>query len=91
MTDFHNIVFVTDKYGRRNKTGDIEKLAYDPRKDIYFITYKDGKTYPCRSCDIQIIKNCLKDKQSATVFDYLLQMAQFNDIKNKVITTLIVS
>lgn len=80
--DFHDIVFVTDKYGRRNKTGDIEKLAYDSRKDVYFITYKDGKTYPCRSCDIQIIKNSLKDKQSAIVFDYLLQMAQFSDIKN---------
>lgn len=78
----HDIIFVTDKYGRRNKTGDIEKLQYDSRKDVYYITYKDGKTYPCRSADLQIIKNCLKDKQSATVFDYLLQMAQFSDIKN---------
>ena len=81
-TDLHDIIFVTDKYGKRNKTGDIEKLQYDSRKDVYYITYKDGKTYPCRSADLQIIKNCLKDKQSATVFDYLLQMAQFSDIKN---------
>ncbi len=80
--EIHDILFVTDKYGRRNKTGDIEKLQYDSRKDVYYITYKDGKTYPCRSADIQIIKNCLKDKQSAAVFDYLLQMAQFSDIKN---------
>ena len=78
----HDIVFVTDKYGKRNKTGDIAKLAYDFRKDVYYITYKDGKTYPCRRTDLQIIKNCLKDKQSATVFDYLLQMAEFSDIKN---------
>ena len=82
-TDLHDIIFVTDKYGRRNKTDDIEKLQYDSRKDVYYITYKDGKTYPCRSADLQIIKNCLKDKQSATVFDYLLQMAQFSDIKNE--------
>ena len=81
-TDLYDIIFVTDRYGRRNKTGDIEKLQYDSRKDVYYITYKDGKTYPCRSADLQIIKNCLKDKQSATVFDYLLQMAQFSDIKN---------
>ncbi|MBO6176225.1 MAG: AAA family ATPase [Treponema sp.] len=81
-TDLHDIIFVTDKYGRRNKTGDIEKLQYDSRKNVYYITYKAGKTYPCRSADLQIIKNCLKDKQSATVFDYLLQMAQFSDIKN---------
>ena len=81
-TELHDIVFVTDKYGKRNKTGDIEKLAYDSRKDVYFITYKDGKTYPCKSSDLQIIKNSLKDKQSAIVFDYLLKMAQFNNIKN---------
>ena len=81
-TDLHDIIFVTDKYDKRNKTGDIEKLQYDSRKDVYYISYKDGKTYPCRSADLQIVKNCLKDKQSATVFDYLLQMAQFSDIKN---------
>ena len=81
-SDLHDIIFVTDKYGKRNKTGDISRLQYDSRKDVYFITYKDGKTYPCKSSDIQIIKNCLKDKQSATVFDYLLQMAEFSDIKN---------
>ena len=81
-TELHDIIFVTDKYGKRNKTGDISRLQYDSHKDVYFITYKDGKTYPCKSSDIQIIKNCLKDKQSATVFDYLLQMAEFSDIKN---------
>lgn len=31
----HDIIFVTDKYGRRNKTGDIEKLQYDSRKDVW--------------------------------------------------------
>ena len=36
-TDLHDIIFVTDKYGRRNKTGDIEKLQYDSRKDVYYI------------------------------------------------------
>ena len=82
VTELHDIVFVTDKYGKRDKTYDIARLQYDSRKDVYFITYKDGKTYPCKSSDIQIVKNTLKDKQSATVFDYLLQMAQFSDIKN---------
>ena len=82
MDELHDIIFVTDKYGKRNKTDDISRLQYDRNKDVYFITYKDGKTYPCKSTDIQIIKNTLKDKQSATVFDYLIQMAQFSDIKN---------
>lgn len=60
-TDLHDIIFVTDKYGRRNKTGDIEKLQYDSRKDVYFIIYKAGKTYPYRSADLQIIKNPFTD------------------------------
>ena len=81
-SELHDIIFVTDKYGKRNKTGDISRLQYDSCKDVYFITYKDGKTYPCKSSDIQIIKNCLKDKQSVAVFDYLLQMAEFSDIKS---------
>ena len=78
----NDIIFVTDKYGKRNRTDDIARLQYDSRKDVYFITFKDGKTYPYRSSDVQIIKNTLKDKQSSTVFDYLIQMAQFSDIKN---------
>ena len=40
-TALHDIIFVTDKYGRRNKTGDIEKLQYDSRKDVYYITYNE--------------------------------------------------
>ena len=82
MDELHDIIFVTDKYGKRNKTDDIARLQHDRNKDVYFITYKDGKIYPCKSSDIQIIKNTLRDKQSATVFDYLIQMAQFSDIKN---------
>lgn len=81
-SELRDIIFVTDKYGKRNKTGDISNLEYDSRKNVYFITYKDGKTYPCRSCDIQIIRNSLRDKQSAKVFDYLLKMAEFSEIKN---------
>ena len=81
-SELRDIIFVTDKYVKRNKTGDISKLEYDSRKNVYFITYKDGKTYPCRSCDIQIIRNSLRDKQSAKVFDYLLKMAEFSEIKN---------
>lgn len=78
-TDLHDIIFVTDKYGRRNKTGDIEKLQYDSRKDVYFITYKDGKTYPCRRADgesvlyanADMIRQTLEyDFSQEKVFDY---------------------
>ena len=81
MLDFK--IFVTGKYGKKNRTDDISDISYDKEKNIYNITYKGGDTsYTYRSKDVQIVKNCLNDKQSATVFDYLLQMAQFSDIKN---------
>ena len=81
MLDFK--IFVTGKYGKKNRTNDISDISYDKEKNIYNITYKGGDTsYTYRSKDVQIVKNCLNDKQSATVFDYLLQMAQFTDIKN---------
>lgn len=89
-TEIHDIIFVSDKYGRRNKTDFIEQLQFDKNKNIYIITYKDGKQYFYKKSDVQIIKNTLKDKQSASVFDYLLQMAEFSDIKNDDGQTLLV-
>jgi superfamily I DNA and/or RNA helicase len=89
-TEIHDIIFVSDKYGRRNKTDFIEQLQFDKNKNIYIITYKDGKQYFYKKSDVQIIKNTLKDKHSASVFDYLLQMAEFSDIKNDDSQTLLV-
>lgn len=35
-TEFHDIIFVTDKYGKRNKTDDIARLQYEStRKGRY--------------------------------------------------------
>lgn len=80
--DLHDLVIVTDKQGRNDKTENIAKLTYNSQKNIYNITYKDGKTYPCRSSDLEIVHNALKEKSSLSVFDYLLRMAEFSDIKN---------
>ena len=61
----------------------IENLTYDNVKGIWNIDFVgDQRTFHYKNENVKIIKNCLKDKQSATVFDYLLQMAQFSDIKN---------
>ena len=83
-TELHDIIFVTDKYGKRNKTGDISRLQYDSHKDVYFITYKDGKTYPCKSSDIQIIKNCTI---SCIFYNTIFSIFYFSKISNDLVFT----
>lgn len=83
MNKEDSIIFLTDKYGKRDRTTEIESLKYDDVKGIWNIEFVgDQRTFHYKNENVKIIKNCLKDKQSATVFDYLLQMAEFSDIKN---------
>ena len=83
MNKEDSIIFLTDKYGKRDRTTEIENLTYDNVKGIWNIDFVgDQRTFHYKNENVKIIKNCLKDKQSATVFDYLLQMTQFSDIKN---------
>ena len=83
MTKDDSIIFLTDKYGRRDRTTEIENISYDKESGFWNIDFVgDQRTFHYKKENVQVIKNCLKDKQSATVFDYLLQMAQFSDIKN---------
>ena len=42
MLDFK--IFVTGKYGNKNRTDDISDISYDEEKNIYNITYKGGNT-----------------------------------------------
>lgn len=77
------IIFLTDKYGKRDRTAEIENISYDNVSGLWNIVFAgDPRTFHYKKENVRVIKNCLKDKQSATVFDYLLQMAQFSDIKN---------
>ena len=83
MNKEDSIIFLTDKYGKRDRTTEIENLTYDNVKGIWNIDFVgEQRTFHYKNENVKIVKNCLKDKQSATVFDYLLQMAQFSDIKN---------
>lgn len=83
MNKEDSIIFLTDKYGKRDRTTEIENLTYDNVKGIWNIDFVgDQRTFHYKNENVKIVKNCLKDKQSATIFDYLLQMAQFSDIKN---------
>lgn len=83
MNKEDSIIFLTDKYGKRDRTTEIENLTYDNVKGIWNIDFVgEQRTFHYKNENVKIVKNCLKDKQSAAVFDYLLQMAQFSDIKN---------
>ena len=77
------IIFLTDKNGKRDRTAEIENISYDNVSGLWNIIFAgDPRTFHYKKENVRVIKNCLKDKQSSTVFDYLLQMAQFSDIKN---------
>ncbi len=83
MTKDDSIIFLTDKYGKRDRTTEIENISYDNVSGLWNIGFVgDQRTFHYKKENVKVIKNCLKDKQSATVFDHLLQMGQFSDIKN---------
>lgn len=83
MENANAIVFLTDKNGRKNKTDQIENISFNPTSSLWEIKFfGDGRTFHYKTENVQVIKNCLQDKHSAAVFDYILQMAQFSDIKN---------
>ena len=82
MNKDDGIIFLTDKFGKRDRTKEIQNISFDYAKNIWNINFcSDNRTFHYKKENVKIIKNCLKDKQSSEVFDYLLQMAQFSDIK----------
>ena len=83
MSKDDSIILLTDKYGTKDRTAEIEYISYDNLSGLWNIVFVgDHRTFHYKKENVKVIKNSLKDKQSAEVFDYLLQMAQFSDIKN---------
>ena len=77
------IIFLTDKYGTKDRTTDISSISYDNLKKEWNISFVgDRRIFHYKRESIQVIRNCLKNKHSATVFAYLLRMAEFSDIQN---------
>ena len=79
------VIFLTDKYGNTSdKTDQIMNITYDTVSKLWHINFiGNEKTFCYKNENVKIIKNSLKDKVSVAVFDYLMQMAGFNDIKNE--------
>lgn len=78
------LIFITDKNGKKHdKTSEVEDFYYNEERKLYSIKYTTSNIYyHYKNENVQIIENSLNDKQSTTVFDYLLRMAEFSDIKN---------
>ena len=77
-------VFLTDKYGTRNRTGEIKSIFFDSAAGLWKVCFSNSDTlYSYKKENVKIVDNCLKDKKSETVFEYLVRMAEFSDIKNK--------
>ena len=79
------VIFLTDKYGNTSdKTDQIMNITYDTVSKLWHINFiGNEKTFCYKNENVKLIKNSLKDKASVAVFDYLMQMAGFNDIKNE--------
>ena len=81
-SEYHNRIILTTKYGRQDKTKEIEHISYAQYKNVYWITFKDGKKYPFKGDDVEILKNTLREKVPSSVFQFLLRMAEFSELKN---------
>ena len=77
------IIYITHKgNSRKDETSDIKTILFDHDKNKWKIEYNSGRTFYYNTENVRIIPNSLSDKESASVFDYLIQMAQFSEIKN---------
>ena len=43
--NFEDSIFISDKYGKRNRTDDILNCVYDSKSNFYDITYKFDFNY----------------------------------------------
>lgn len=58
MNKEDSIIFLTDKYGKRDRTTEIENLTYDNVKGIWNIDFVgDQRTFHYKNENVKIIKN----------------------------------
>ena len=83
MDTFDSVIFLTDKYGTRDRTAEIKSISYNSAKELWNIEFTGSRhTFSYKKENVKVIKNCLRETQSAAVFDFLLQMAELSNIKN---------
>lgn len=84
MDQQDGIIYITHKRKTsKDETKDIKSIFFSNDLNKWKIEYNSGRTFYYNSENVKIIPNSLSDKKSATVFDYLLQMAQFSEITNQ--------
>ena len=77
------IIYITHKgKSPKDETKDIKNITYLEDINKWEVQYNSGRVFNYNPENIKIIKNVLSDNKSSTVFDYLLQMAEFSEIKN---------
>lgn len=77
------IIYITHKGNiRKDETKDIKSIFFLNDSNKWKVEYNSGRTFYYNPENVKIIPNSLSDKKSATVFEYLIQMAQFSEIKN---------
>ena len=77
-------IFLTDKNGIcKEKSGEISAIRFNASKQMWEVRFRNsGQTYFYRPENVRIVKNCLAEKASGSVYDYLLETAAFSEIEN---------
>ena len=81
-SEYHDRIILSTKFGVQDKTKEIQHISFVRNKNVYWITFKDGKKYPFKGDDVKILKNTLKGEVPSSVFQFLLRMAEFSELKN---------
>lgn len=84
MNTSDSIIFLSDKYGKQDKTSQIESIYREEKTKLWNIKFfNDERIFHYKNENVEIVKNALADKTSDSVFDYLIKMADFSEIKNE--------
>ena len=77
-------VYLTDKNGIcKEKSDEISAIKFNELKQMWEVRFRNNESvYFYRPENVRIVKNCLTEKESGGVYDYLLKTAAFSEIEN---------
>lgn len=77
-------IYLTDKNGiEKEKTDEVSDIRFDEDKKLWSVRFGNSeRAYYYKPENVRIVRNCLSEKKSGSVYDYLLKTAAFSEIEN---------
>ena len=77
-------IYLTDKNGiEKEKTDEVSDIRFDEDKKLWSVRFGNSeRAYYYKPENVRIIRNCLSERKSGSVYDYLLKTAAFSEIEN---------